>query len=311
MPFRRSITGGALAALVVSSGWIAPTVPRAALQGDTCSVSVSGAEDPTKMPDALVWEAVFKQQRGAALQAPPAAPASAALVSALRTTGTVALDRVEALRATLRVAESGPGATSRDRDLLVADTILDARDAVAGRSSPEEFDAMLTLAESAARRLSFAVPSAGQTATLADGRQVCRASIVGKDAPQLIPDHVVWSSVFRMFARAAATQRGTDGRVSDEFVIAQQRTGMPSPAADVRAFVDVAAEAAADIAAEQSTAGDGSREASLAQLVRLQRVVMKARLRVQRRVSAEGWRGILARVEKSREDTQVFFSSAR
>lgn len=310
MSLRRSITVGSVIAVGALFLVTDQTVPRAAQQAEACSVTVSGARDPTKVPDAIVWEAVFRQQRGIAAPTPEF-PASLPHVSVLRTRGAAAIDKIEALRASLRTNDAGPGATSRDRDLLVADTVLEARDEVARRASPEDFGAMLTLAESVARGLSFVVPATGRASVFADGQQVCRATISGRDAPHLIPDHVVWSSAFRMFAKAASTNRGPDGRVTDEFVLITQRTGMPSPAADVRMFMDIAAQAAATIAVEQSKANDDSTEAALAQLVRLQRTVMEARQRVLRSVSVEGWRGILDRIEESRAGSKVFFSSER
>lgn len=311
MANRRSFTIGALIAVGAFVAVTEQSAPKAALQSEACSVTVSGARDPTRLPDAMVWEAVFQQQRGNSSPPALALSASPALATLLRVRGAAVIDKVEALRSSLRTNEAGPGARSRDRDLLIADTVLDARDEVARQASPADFDAMLTLAESVARGQSFVVPTAGRIMSRPDGQQYCHATISGRDTPQLIPDHVVWNSAFRMFAKAASIERGSDGRVSDAFVITNQRTGMPSPAADIRMFVDIAADAAAEIAAEQSATRDGSTDAALAQLLRLQRVVMTARQRVLRSVSVEGWRGILARIEKSREDTLVFHNDAR
>lgn len=305
---RRIALAASIATALLAPALFSSTTHSAQPPPSTCQVRLSGAAYPTMVPAQQVWEAAFARYLSA-----PTVLSTAALTPTVKTAlgsrGAGALDKVAALRRTLPPGAGDPRKAAIDRDLVIADTILDARDIATRDASDFDIDIMLDLAESTAKSLFTDLPVSGQIVTGQDGTRTCETSVLGKDYPFLVPEYQVWAVQFASWARAAAHNRGTDGRVTDDYIILVQRTNFPALAADLRLFFDIAAEAASEIDVIRARPSGDATEQATSQELQVQRAVLKARTRVLRAVSVEGWRAISNRVESAKVGAKVWFRS--
>lgn len=309
MTLRTRVLGIALlgvAAIQVVFAWSPHSTGQSTLEA--CTVTVSGADQAYMLPPGRVWEAVFVGQRGAPVGSPSLLVLSAALRADLLSRSDSALEKVRALRQGLRVDVRPNDRAQRERDLVIADTILDARDETLRRASPMDFESVLDLGEAAARQGSFTVPVLGRIVT-ADQHRRCEVRLSGADFPDLVPEYRLWAASFKLWARAANDSRDASGLVTDDYVRIAQRSGLHAEAPDVRHFLDVASQTADELALLNREHSGDSPEQIQTHEFRLQRTVMQARRRVMLGVSREGWQAIVNRVESTRAGTTVWFRS--
>jgi len=158
---------------VALSPWLfnSPTVQSTALQSNPaeCHVTVSGKEKPDRVPAQEVWEATFRR-----ISADPSTAVLAGIERSkalrLAASGGSALARATALRQSLTTAPAGlPRQVSQDRELVIADSILDSRDSALRDLSTDEFLQLTDYALETASTLEFVVPFTGRIVADASG----------------------------------------------------------------------------------------------------------------------------------------------
>lgn len=310
MTLRRAFVVGSFVGVAAIPAYLAPITQSATQAPGACTVFLSGNEEPNMLPASNVWEAAFKAQRSAPRGATAAAlPISPVLRSGLDARAAGALDKLAALRQTLPPGAGNPRQAAMDREQVIAETITDARDEAARRASPDDFEALLELAETTARSLIVEIPTLGRLNESDDGQPTCEVSILGRDYPHLVPEYQMWSSSFSIWARASVHNRGADGRITDQYVTLAQRSGLHAEPDDVRKFLNVAEQVDADVKLLRATPSGDAREQALSRELQLQRTVMRGRHRLMLAVSIEGWRAIVENVEATREGTKLWFRS--
>lgn len=274
---------------------------------DVCSVTLSGDKEPTVLPAHDVWEATFRR-----LRANPGelkTPLSGNTVSLINSRAGAALEKVAALRQSLSGGAGSALQAARDREQVIADTIVDARDDAARQTSAEDFDALMDFSVATARAMKVKLPAPGRFVTSEDHVRMCEVAVVGRDNPSLVPEHQVWAVEFNGWAKVAGNHMGADGQINREYLTAVQRSGVHASPEDLRTFLEAATRAAADLEELQREAASGPAEQAIAHDLKVQRLVMAHRHALLRAVSVEGWRAILQRVETTRKGTNIWFRS--
>ena len=182
-----------------------PTVQSTALQSNPaeCRVTVSGNEKPDRVPAQEVWEATFRR-----ISADPSTAVLAGIERSkalrLAASGGSALARATALRQSLTTAPAGlPRQVSQDRELVIADSILDSRDSALRDLSTDEFLQLTDYALETASTLEFVVPFTGRIVADASGNRYCEAEAKGDEYPHLVPEHQMWRLLFINLTSAA------------------------------------------------------------------------------------------------------------
>ncbi|HEY8539578.1 MAG TPA: hypothetical protein VIL28_11980 [Steroidobacteraceae bacterium] len=275
-----------------------------------CRVTVSGDDKADMLPAHDVWEAAFKRHS----DNPSAAAAlglgndTRARVAAL---GAVALQRATALRQSLPTKPTAgfPREATLDRDLVIADSILDARDNVLRELSDDDFTRWSDYAQDTARTLRVILPVPGRVIQEDTGERFCEVVVKGREYPHLLPEHQVWRFMFEAWSRAVDYNLEQHGRITDEYLRLLSRSVFRMPPEDVRVFLQIAKDTAVEVAGLTSTPATDVAEQRQFEM-RLQRAIMSARYHLLRRISVEGWRAMLRYVDDYRVGVKSWFRSA-
>lgn len=229
------VTAALIAAtLAIASPRTEQTAKRDEVQLTTpasaCTGILSGEQFPDLVPAFAPWEATLQAADTNGLKT-----MSARAVSATRSHGQRALAKARALR-------NSPSAGLRqnlalDHEAAAADAILFARDELIRELSPEDFRS-LHARQHALRRSSYTFSITGKRA--ADGTR-CVVSITGAEHPHLVPEAFYWEHFLRATLEAARFDAGPG--YSDDALKAIQKHHMRIPDADLRTFLDTAADA--------------------------------------------------------------------
>jgi hypothetical protein len=275
-----------------------------------CRISISGAERPTWIPAQNIWEETFRQYAaGPAPEIVPGLASDARMKTATLFVG--ALERTNALRQSL--PPSAPGAREQvalERELLIADTILDARDDVSRQLSREDFEALNTYAEQRASRMAVSLPIAGRVVTSADGSSLCELEVVGKEHPELIPEYQVWRSFLRLWAKAAKYNLAVTGQFSTEYLETVRRTSFRMPHSEIASFLRIAISSTAELDALPKAEANATSDQLSQRDLMAQRSVMNARHTLLRALTVDGWRAVLQRFDKARVNTKFWYRTA-
>ena len=305
MALRRTLALASFVGVLGLPIFLTPVTHSAQPDATACTVTISGAEAPNMLPAHAVWEATFKRQPESA----NAIELPADRRARLNARAAAALEKVVALRATVSPGPVNPKQALLDREQVIADTIVDARDDVMREVSEDDFDILSDFAQATARGLRITVPAPGRLVTSADGVSTCEVAVLGEEYPFLVPEYQSWAAQFNGWAGVAAQNRGSDGRITDEYLTIVRRSSIRASPEDVRTFLEFATKAAAEVAAVRKELPGAEAEQVLAHEFRVQRAVMKGRHHVMRAVSVEGWRAIVQWVEASRVGAKVWFRS--
>lgn len=278
-------------------GYSAIQSKSASTDNGTCSVTISGREKPDRVPTQEVWEATFRRLSTPAATGLQLNVQTSARLSAI---GATTLDRANSLRASLSgAAPAGlPRQAAHDRDLVVADTILDARDNVLRDLSDEENEQLVALAEETAKTVTFTLPLAGRVIHDDSGAQLCRVDVLGREFPNLVPEYQVWRFMFDAWSRAVDYNIQQHGSLTEDYLRLLSRSvfkGMPAP--DIQSFLLQAKATTLTIEQLERTPPSGRIDSSVPFELAVQRLVLSGRRRVLRDVTVEGWRALLNYVD--------------
>jgi hypothetical protein len=275
-----------------------------------CLVTISGAQNAGRIPAQDVWEATFKRiafsSSGAILSGIDPRKAVRVAHSAAN-----ALLRADALRQSLTTAPAAglPRQASQDRDLVVADSILDARDSELRALSPDEFEQLTDYAMETARTLNVTLPVSGRVASDAEGNRTCELKVKGTDYPHLVLEHHVWGQMFKNLTVLIALSNERFGGIADKQFIQELRM----PIEDIRVFVGVANDTAAQEKAMRMALVEGTAKPSAEQYKQLEarvaRLVMFGRYTILRTIAPDSWRALTRYVDRVRSNTNSYYSS--
>lgn len=277
---------------------------------DECRVTISGAQNADRVLTQDVWEATFKRiasnSSGAVLPGIDRAKAVRLAGSA-----TNALLRANALRQSLSTAPTPglPRQASQDRDLVVADSILDARDSELRALSTDEFEQLTDYAMETASTLNVTLPVSGHVVSDAGGNRTCELKVKGTDYPHLVLEHHVWGQMFKNLTALIALSNERFGGITDKQFVQELRM----PIEDIRVFVGVANDTATKEKAMRTALVDGTAEPSAEQYKQLEarvaRLVMSGRYTILRTISPDSWRALTRYVDRVRSNTNSYYAS--
>lgn len=313
MPRRR--TYGVSVALAVAVGlWLTlgPTIRSATIQSnaESCVVTLSGSELANELPSHDLWEDAFRRA-SADVPLPGASLLSANARRRLNENSKEALRRVAALRKTL-AERPVPGAMAQDgreRDILVAETVIDARDEIERGLSTEEYEELAAQLEIIAQSTVRQLPLPGRIVTDRGLPPFCELRVEGKEYPYLIPEYKLWERFFVLFAHAGNVNRTPEDKVTDDYIELLRRDTFRMPEPDIRVFLDFSAAAAVHLERLKEQVPLDTVVAARAYERQLQREVMTLRHGLLRRVSREGWLEILRRLNRSRAGATWWYRS--
>lgn len=274
-----------------------------------CRVTISGKERPDQVPAQEVWEATFRR-----VSADPSTAVGAGIASqrALRlaTLGTSALARANALRQSLPTPTAGlPLQVSQDRDLVIADSILDARDSELRDLSTDEFLQLTDYALETASTLEFVVPLTGRIAVDASGNRYCAADAKGDEYPHLVPEHEVWRLLFINLTSAADLANERFGGFLDIDFTRMTRL-MRMPIDDIKLLFRVARDT---VNKEKELSATSAGVTTPEQVKQFQssrlKLTMSARHAILRSISTESWRGFMRYIDQVRTNTSSGYAS--
>lgn len=275
---------------------------------EQCRVTVSGAEKFDMMPEHERWEAAFRRHSTQpALAEQLLLPAASRLV--LSSAASAALTKIEALRRSLPAPSLG-GARSQvalDRDPLVAETIIDARDHLARTLSEDEFVRLSDQVDEASRDIVVSLPVPGRVARQGDGTALCELAVGGGEMPHLIPEYRLWEAFFDIWSSVANLNRTENGDFKDEYVALVGRRTLRMPASDIRIFLAAAMATSDAVKSVRSSRDDQSSSRELA--IEVRRAVMRGRHNLVRALSLEGWRAVSLRLDGSRAGAKWWYRS--
>jgi hypothetical protein len=277
---------------------------------DECRVTISGKERPDQVPAQEVWEATFRR-----VSADPSTAVRAGIASqrALRlaTLGTSAVARANALRQSLPTTPTAglPRQVSQDRDLVIADSILDARDSELRDLSTDEFLQLTDYALEMASTLEFVVPLTGRIVVDASGNRYCAADARGDEYPHLVPEHEVWRLLFISLTSAADLANERFGGFLDiDFTRMTRQMRMPID--DIKLLFRVARET---VNKERELSATPAGVTTPEQVKQFQsrrlKLTMSARHAILRSISAESWRGFMRHIDQVRTNTSSGYVS--
>lgn len=275
-----------------------------------CRVTISGKEKPDRVPAQEVWEATFRR-----ISADPSTAVREGIDGqrALRLAATAAsvVARANALRQSLPTAPTAglPRHVSQDRDLVIADSILDARDSELRDLSTDEFLQLTDYALETASTLEFVVPLTGRIVVDASGNRYCAADAKGDEYPHLVPEHEVWRLLFINLTSAADLANERFGGFLDIDFTRMTRL-MRIPIDDIKLLFRVARETV-NKEKELSATSAGvttSEQVKQFQSSRL-KLTMSARHAILRSISAESWHGFMRYIDQVRTNTSSGYAS--
>ena len=257
---------------------------------DECRVTVSGKEKADRVPAQEVWEATFKR-----ISADPSTAVRAGIdgprALRLAASGTSALARANALRRSLPSAPAAglPRQASPDRDLIIADSILDARDSELRELSTDQFERLTDYALRTARTLDVILPIPGRIVSDDSGTRYCEVRANGNEHPHLVVEHQVWRLMFRNLSTVTELANERLGGMRDEALVRELRM----PIGDIRIFMRVARDTVAR-ENELRAALVGATSYSARQLqTHVMRIVMSGRHAILRSIAPDSWRGLM------------------
>jgi hypothetical protein len=275
-----------------------------------CSVTVSGKEKPYRVPAQLVWEATFKRisaDPSTAVRAGIDGPRSLRLAAS----GTSALARANALRQSLPTAPTAglPRQVSQDRDLVIADSILDARDTELRDLSTDEFERLTDYALETASTLDVTLPIAGRIASDDFGNRYCEVTARGTDHPHLVEENQLWRLMFINLTAAIELSNERFGGITAEQFVRQLRM----PIDDIRVFVRVARDTATKEKELRAALLEATAEPTAEQYKQLEarvlRLVMSGRHTILRSIAPDSWRALMRHVDLVRSNTTSRYRS--
>ena len=289
-----------------------PAVQSTALQisPGECRVTTSGKERPDRLPAQAVWESTFKRisaDRSSAVLAGIDGPRALRLA----TSGASAVARANALRQSVPTAPTAglPRQASQDRELVISDSILDARDRELRDLSPDEFLQLTDYALETASTLEFVLPFTGRIVADDSGNRYCEAEAKGDEYPHLVPEHQVWRLLFINLTRAADVADERFGGFLDiDFTRMTRQMRMPID--DIKLLFRVARDTV-NKEKELTATSAGATPAEQAKQLEVSRLklVMSARHTVLRSIGAESWRGFMSYDDQARTNTTAYFTS--
>ncbi len=302
----------AIAVVVGSWSFLGPTIQSAAVQPnpESCVVTLNGSEFANELPVHEVWEQIF-QRYNADIARPGEPPLGDTVRRRLRENSSGALNRVAALRRTLAEQPSSGVKVQdgRDRDMLVAETLIDARDEAERGLTAKEFAELDAQVVAVSQSMTKQMPLPGRVLPKGELPALCELRVDGKEYPYLIPEYKLWEQFFFLYAHAGGLNRSNDGEVTNSYVEILRRETFRMPAADVRVFLDLSAAAATDLARLKDTSPRRTAEEVRAYDRELQREVMAARHRLLLRLSRQGWREVLKELDRSRAGATWWYRS--
>jgi len=287
------------AAVPIAVSYNAATSAPLQQAADACYVVINGAVDPEMLPTHHVWEAIFQESS----VAPTSNPLELGVGrrARLATIGAATLERVAALRRSLVNAPS-PGVivqANRDRNSVVSETILNARDEFQREMTSAEFAAFGERLHKLAETLSVKLPLAGQVKARASGEPaICEVTVDGGDAPEFIPEHKVWEVFFETWAVGANKNRA--GGAFDVFYLDTVRRILRIPAADAGIVMERAIIATAALEVIKGQPAGAPVPGKLPFHEDVQQLVMAERHHLSGSLSAEGWRALTQYVEQTK-----------
>jgi hypothetical protein len=271
-----------------------------------CRVTISGKERPDRLPAQDVWEGTFRRisaDRSSAILAGIDGPRALRLATA----GASALARANALRRSLPTAPTPglPRQVSQDRELVITDSILDARDSELRDLSTDEFLQLTDYALETASTLEFVIPFTGRIVVEDSGSRYCEAEVKGDEYPHLMPEHEVWSLLFVNLTSAADLANERFGGFLDiDFTRMTRQMRMPID--DIKLLFRVARDTVnKDKELTATSAGATTAEQESSRL----KLVMSARHAILRSISAESWRGFMRYIDQVRTSTTTSYAS--
>jgi hypothetical protein len=313
MNLRRSSSFVALAiaaaAAIAFFGSTTQSAPAIQSDPNSCQVSVSGHERPELLPAQDVWEKTFTRHL-AAPKANEALGLSRQSLDRLTADASKATERARALRDSLSTAPSGvPKQVAQDRDLVIVDAILDARDDAVRQLSDEDLAKLNDFAEDTARTMQVVLPVAGQRQSSEDGARVCELIVTGRTYPHLLPEHQVWTDIFEVWGRVAVDSLQEHGQFPDTYVETVRRSMIKIPPADVRRFLQVAAYTSVELKRLKSSPPAQTIEESRQRMTLLRRTALAGRSNLLRSMSVESWQGLVRYADGFRLGMKFWYRS--
>ena len=303
--FPLSVLAVAVGPVIFGSPAVQTTAPQ--LNAAECQVTVSGKEKPARVLAQHVWEATFKR-----ISADPSALVLAGIDApkALRlaASGNAALARANALRQSLPAEPRAglPRQVSQDRELVIADSILDARDNELRELSTDEFERLNDYALETASTMQVALPIAGRIVSDDAGKR-CEVKVRGQDHPELLPEHEVWRHFFIAWSSMVETTTKQFGRITDQHLVRLARH-LRMPAEDVVTFSQIATATAAKDAELRADLARTATEQDQIESRSLQ-LIMSGRHTILRSIDRDSWRGLMRYVDTVRSNTNSWYSS--
>lgn len=310
---RRFLPVSVLAVTVSPIIFGSPAVQSTALQTNLgeCRVTISGTETPDRMPAQEVWEATFRR-----ISADPSTAVREDIdgqrALRLAATGASVVARANALRQSLPTAPRAglPRQVSQDRDLVIADSILDARDSALRDLSTDEFLQLTDYALETASTLEFVVPLTGRIVADASGNRYCAADAKGDEYPHLVPEHEVWRLLFINLTSAADLANERFGGFLDIDYTRMSRE-MRMPIADIKLLFRVARDTVNREKELSATSAGVTTPEQVKQFQSSQlKLTMSARHAILRSISVDSWRGFMRYIDQVRKNTSSGYTSA-
>lgn len=277
---------------------------------DACRVTISGKEKPDRVPAHEVWEATFRR-----ISADPSTAVRGGIngprALRLAASGASALAKANALRQSLPTAPMAgvPQPVSQDRDLIIADAILDARDNELRELPTDEFERLTDYALETASTLEFVVPFTGRIVADDSGNRYCEAVARGDEHPHLVPEHQVWRLLFSGLTSIADLANERFGEFLDIDFTRMTRE-MRMPIDDIKLLLRVARDTVnQDKALIAASAGATTAEQGKQFETSRLKLVMSARHAILRSISPDSWRGFMRYVDRARTNTTAWYGS--
>jgi hypothetical protein len=276
---------------------------------DECRVTVSGKEKPDQVLAQEVWEVTFRRisaDPSTAVRAGIAGPTALRLAAA----GTSAIARANALRQSLPASPTAglPRQVSQDRDLVIADSVLDARDTELRNLSTDEFERLTDYALETAATLDVTLPIPGRIVSDDLGNRFCEVKVRGRDHPHLLQEHLVWSLMFKSLWAMLDLQTERVGGLTDEHLLRLSRH-LRMPVDDIRVLLRIARDTAAKENELNEALAGATAEQQKQFESRLLRIVMSGRHAILRSIDPESWRALMRYVDGGRTGHNSWYRS--
>jgi hypothetical protein len=272
-----------------------------------CLVKISGKERADRILAQDVWEATFRRIAAN----PSTARLDGPRARRLAEKGASALATVDTLRRSVATAPPTglPRQLSQDQELLIADSILDARDSELRDLSTDEFLQLTDYALETANTLEFVLPFTGRIVADDSGNRYCEAVARGDEYPHLVPEHQVWRLLFINLTSAADLANERFGGFLDiDFTRMTRQMRMPID--DIKLLFRVARDTV-NKEKELTATSVGATPAEQGKQLEVSRLklVMSARHAILRSIGAESWSGFMTYVDQARINTTAHFTS--